>query len=148
MEKNGIIVALVFLYLMYIYPAVGMFKYRKEPWPQQHKFLWVLVGIGLFQLLAVMSVILIMALCGHELHWAVLTGMVFVSCVLMDISYIPFYKVVETYRIKKQLKENDESDQNNKKGDGTVKIPEEYLRWQRMENKKFIQLRSKTKRNL
>lgn len=24
-------------------------KYRKEPWPQKHKFLWVLVGLGYAQ---------------------------------------------------------------------------------------------------
>ena len=109
MDKNGLIVVLLLLFLIYIYPAVGMFKYRKEPWPQQHKFLWVLVGIGLFQLLAVMSVILIMAFRGHEFHWAVLFGMVFVSCALMSISYIPFYRVGLAYRLKEQMKEYTES---------------------------------------
>jgi len=148
MEKNGIIVALVFLYLMYIYPAVGMFKYSKEPWPQQHKFLWVLVGVGLFQLLVVLSLILVMALCGHEIHWAVLTGMICVSCVLMGISYMRFFLVIEISRVRKELKEYEESHNGKVEASGQAKIPEEVLKWQRLENKKFIQLRSKTKRNL
>jgi len=109
MEKSGLIVTLVLFFLLYIYPAIGMFKYRKEPWPQQHKFLWVLVGIGLFQLLVVVSVILIMALCGHNFHWAFPFGIIMVSLAVMYVSYARFYIVGKIYRIKERLKEYEKS---------------------------------------
>ena len=113
MEKTGLIVTLVLVFILYIYPAIGMFKYRKEPWPRQHKFLWVLVGIGLFQLLVVLSVVVIMALCGHNFHWAFPFGIIMVSLAVMCISYARFYIVGEIYRVKERLKEYEESNQES-----------------------------------
>lgn len=109
MEKTGLIVTLVLVFILYIYPAIGMFKYRKEPWPQQHKFLWVLVGIGLFQLLVVLSVVFIMALCGYEFHGFAVYGIIMVSLAVMYVSYARFYIVGEIYRIKERLKEYEKS---------------------------------------
>jgi len=35
----------------YVEKIERVVKLREEPWPQQHKFLWVLVGIGIVQVL-------------------------------------------------------------------------------------------------
>lgn len=44
-----VFIALWFAY--YVEKIVRVVKLREEPWPQQHKFLWVLVGIGIVQVL-------------------------------------------------------------------------------------------------
>ena len=44
-----VFIALWFAY--YVEKIERVVKLREEPWPQQHKFLWVLVGIGIVQVL-------------------------------------------------------------------------------------------------